>query len=107
MTGVFVIVTSLVILKEILRRLQQEQKLAEIPRPCDVFDLTGGTRHGRVTTPYLSYAIHMNNDFFRIVIVMLFTLGKLGNSWPTTRSRSIGLTPFRSVGYHFRQSLSL
>ena len=33
-------------LKEILYRIQQEEQLPELPRPCDVFDLAGGTSTG-------------------------------------------------------------
>ena len=38
--------SSLLILREVLYRMQQQQGLAEIPRPCDVFDLAGGTGTG-------------------------------------------------------------
>ena len=33
-------------LKEILYRIQQENRLQELPRPCDIFDLAGGTSTG-------------------------------------------------------------
>ena len=33
-------------LREILYRLQQEKQLQELPRPCDFFDLAGGTSTG-------------------------------------------------------------
>jgi len=36
----------LLILREALYRMQQQQGLAEIPRPCDVFDLAGGSGTG-------------------------------------------------------------
>ena len=38
--------SPLLILKEILYRLQQEKQLQDLPRPCDVFDLAGGTSTG-------------------------------------------------------------
>ena len=33
-------------MREALYRMQQQQGLAEIPRPCDVFDLAGGAGTG-------------------------------------------------------------
>jgi len=33
-------------LKEILYRIQQENQLQDLPRPCDIFDLAGGTSTG-------------------------------------------------------------
>ncbi len=33
-------------LKEILYRIQQEKQLHDLPRPCDIFDLAGGTSTG-------------------------------------------------------------
>ena len=38
--------TALVTLKEVLRQYQYLRKLPQIPRPCDVFDLAGGTGTG-------------------------------------------------------------
>ena len=38
--------TALIILKEVLRQYQYSQKLPQLPRPCDVFDLAGGTGTG-------------------------------------------------------------
>jgi len=33
-------------LKQILYRIQHEKQLSDLPRPCDVFDLAGGTGTG-------------------------------------------------------------
>ena len=33
-------------LREILYRIQQENQLQDLPRPCDIFDLAGGTSTG-------------------------------------------------------------
>ena len=38
--------SSLLILQRIFRTIQHEEKLAEMPRPCDYFDLIGGTSTG-------------------------------------------------------------
>lgn len=38
--------SELMILNEIMRRVQYDQQLAELPRPCDYFDLIGGTSTG-------------------------------------------------------------
>jgi predicted acylesterase/phospholipase RssA len=39
-------VSELLILDEIMRRVQHDLDLAELPRPCDYFDLIGGTSTG-------------------------------------------------------------
>jgi len=39
-------VSELVILQEIMQRVQHVKKLTELPRPCDYFDLIGGTSTG-------------------------------------------------------------
>src|SRR5690242_16384030 len=38
--------SSLVILREIMEEVQRQAKLNETPRPCDYFDLIGGTSTG-------------------------------------------------------------
>jgi patatin-like phospholipase/acyl hydrolase len=38
--------SELVILREIMRRIQHDEKLKTMPRPCDYFDLIGGTSTG-------------------------------------------------------------
>lgn len=38
--------TALIILKEVLRQYQYFQKLPQLPRPSDVFDLAGGSGTG-------------------------------------------------------------
>ena len=38
--------SPLIMLRENLYRIQQEERLPELPRPCDVFDLAGGTSTG-------------------------------------------------------------
>lgn len=67
--------SALFILKEILYRVQHKQKLDQIPRACDVFDLAGGTGTG-------GYVIQVHSDwvsahslrFYRIIVIMLFRL---------------------------------
>jgi len=59
-------------LREILYRIQQEKKLKDLPRPCDVFDLAGGTNTG-------GYAIrvYLLNGYslpLRLIVIMLFRL---------------------------------
>jgi len=38
--------TILLILKRIFRTIQRDQNLPDLPRPCDYFDLIGGTSTG-------------------------------------------------------------
>ena len=38
--------SSLIILREVLYRIKMRDNLAIIPRPCDLFDLAGGTGTG-------------------------------------------------------------
>ena len=38
--------SSLLMLREILYRIRQERQLPDLPRPCDFFDLAGGTSTG-------------------------------------------------------------
>jgi patatin-like phospholipase/acyl hydrolase len=38
--------SELIILQEIMRRIQHDEKLTELPRPCEYFDLIGGTSTG-------------------------------------------------------------
>jgi len=38
--------SSLVVLREIMEEIQRQAKLKETPRPCDYFDLIGGTSTG-------------------------------------------------------------
>jgi len=59
-------------LKEILYRIQQEKQLDYLPRPCDIFDLAGGTNTG-------GYAIIicLLNGYslaLRLIVIMLFRL---------------------------------
>ena len=39
-------VSELTILDEIMRRVQDRQRLPELPKPCDYFHLIGGTSTG-------------------------------------------------------------
>jgi patatin-like phospholipase/acyl hydrolase len=38
--------SELIILREIMRRIAYDENLEEMPRPCDYFDLIGGTSTG-------------------------------------------------------------
>jgi len=42
--------SELVILQEIMSRIQFDENLTEMPRPCDYFDLIGGTGTGGYVT---------------------------------------------------------
>lgn len=46
-------VSELVILHEIMKRVQFDLKLPDLPPPCDYFDLIGGTSTGG-QVPYIS-----------------------------------------------------
>ena len=46
--------SPLVILREILFRIQQEEGLAALPLPCEIFDLAGGTGTGGYVLIYHS-----------------------------------------------------
>jgi len=54
--------SPLLMLKEILYRIQQESQLEELPRPCDIFDLAGGTSTGGYVITFrfrtLDYLFH-------------------------------------------------
>ncbi|KAI9775396.1 MAG: hypothetical protein M1839_001251 [Geoglossum umbratile] len=39
-------VSELIILDEIMKRIQHDMKLTDLPRPCDYFNLIGGTSTG-------------------------------------------------------------
>jgi patatin-like phospholipase/acyl hydrolase len=39
-------VSELIILDEIMKRVQHDMKLMDLPRPCDYFHLIGGTSTG-------------------------------------------------------------
>ena len=39
-------VSELIILDEIMKRVQHDMKLTDLPRPCDYFHLIGGTSTG-------------------------------------------------------------
>jgi patatin-like phospholipase/acyl hydrolase len=38
--------SELLILQEIMKRIQHDEELTDTPRPCDYFDLIGGTSTG-------------------------------------------------------------
>ena len=53
--------TSLLILKRIFRTMKAEAQLAEIPKPCDIFDLIVGTSTGGIIAVMLG-RLHMTID---------------------------------------------
>ena len=60
--------SPLLILKEILYRIQQKRRLQELPRPCDIFDLAGGTSTGgyvAVIVSILQYLVDLNRQAYR------------------------------------------
>ncbi|KIM72070.1 hypothetical protein PILCRDRAFT_43805, partial [Piloderma croceum F 1598] len=38
--------SELIVLREIMRRIQHDEGLPSVPRPCEYFDLIGGTSTG-------------------------------------------------------------
>ena len=62
-------------LKEILYRIQREEGLPELPRPCDVFDLAGGTGTGGYVVIFLSSTFkQLTSSSNRLIVIMLFRL---------------------------------
>ena len=62
-------------LKEILYRIQQEKQLHDLPRPCDFFDLAGGTSTGGyVVDIAISILQHLMIASGRLIVIMLFRL---------------------------------
>lgn len=59
-------------LKEILYRIQQEKQLKDLPRPCDIFDLAGGTSTGGYVIGFVFE--HKIIFSIRLIVVMLFRL---------------------------------
>ncbi len=55
----------LLILREILYTLKEEEGLADIPRPCEVFDLAGGTGTGG----YVVIIIHTKSTPLSCILV--------------------------------------
>lgn len=49
--------SELLILQEIMNRVQGKLKLTEEPRPCDYFDLIGGTSTGGSVVIYLTFRL--------------------------------------------------
>jgi patatin-like phospholipase/acyl hydrolase len=39
-------VSELLIIEQIMKRIKQEQRLADVPKPCEYFDMIGGTGTG-------------------------------------------------------------
>ena len=62
-------------LKEILYRIQQEKQLQDLPRPCDIFDLAGGTSTGGYVVVMASiYPPPPDRATGRLIVIMLFRL---------------------------------
>jgi len=53
-------------------RIQQESGLEELPRPCDVFDLAGGTSTGGYDITFVFE--HLITSSLRLIVLMLFRL---------------------------------
>ena len=47
--------SALAILEELMRRLEIEMKLSSPPKPCEVFDLAGGTGTGGYASEIPAY----------------------------------------------------
>ncbi len=61
-------------LKEILFRIQQEDRLPDLPRPCDVFDLAGGTSMGGYVFDDCSRLGMSDITVASLIVIMLFRL---------------------------------
>jgi patatin-like phospholipase/acyl hydrolase len=59
--------SSLLILKDVMTQLNLEREASEVLRPCDVFDLIGGTSTGgcvlQKTTELANAALTYHNPF--------------------------------------------
>ena len=62
-------------MKEVLYRIQQKLALTQVPRPCEVFHLAGGTGTGGYGTEYTIDMSPMLTLFLdRIIVILLFRL---------------------------------
>jgi len=59
-------------LREILSRIQQEEQLPDLPRPCDVFDLAGGTSTGGYV--FDDHSRKSGLTVGSLIVIMLFRL---------------------------------
>ena len=58
--------SALVILREMMERIQYQQQLDDTPLPCDYFDLIGGTgAGGYVITAVISCSVSPHRWFFQ------------------------------------------
>jgi hypothetical protein len=65
--------SSLLILEHIMEKIRDIKRLDLIPRPCEYFDLIGGTSTGGY--PYLDYLFYLSTDHVRSIIAIM--LGRL------------------------------
>ena len=65
--------SSLLILENIMERIRGSKGLDCVPRPCEYFDLIGGTSTGGYASPITS--VLSTNNSIRIIAIMLGRLG--------------------------------
>jgi patatin-like phospholipase/acyl hydrolase len=58
--------SSLLVLERIFRTIQRDNDLPEIPRPCDYFDLIGGTSTGGYVKHHALSRSHDTETFFLV-----------------------------------------
>ena len=60
--------SELIILQEIMRRIQAQANLPQLPRPCDYFDLIGGTSTGGYINNQILHGNQANMSFRLIAL---------------------------------------
>jgi patatin-like phospholipase/acyl hydrolase len=55
--------SELIILKELMERIALKNKLTETPRPCEYFDMVGGTATGGCVVLYRTIVTGANNKW--------------------------------------------
>jgi patatin-like phospholipase/acyl hydrolase len=66
--------SSLLILENIMEKIRESKSLAQVPRPCEYFDLIGGTSTGGYEFSFYLSVSPANNPV-RIIAIMLGRLG--------------------------------
>jgi hypothetical protein len=67
--------SELLIIDHMMKRIKQEQRLAEVPKPCEYFDMIGGTSTGGWVSSILGFSISILTEVRLRLIALL--LGRL------------------------------